>query len=29
LMEFLVSHADPLLAAHADAVASYRRRYGI
>ena len=29
LMEFLTSHADPLLAAHADAVAEYRRRYGI
>jgi orotate phosphoribosyltransferase len=29
LMEFLVSHADPLLAAHADAVATYRQRYGI
>jgi len=28
LMEFLVSHADPLLAAHADAVAAYRQRYG-
>ena len=29
LMEFLVSHADPLLAAHADAVAAYRQRYGV
>ena len=29
LMEFLVSHADPLLAAHAEAVAAYRQRYGV
>jgi orotate phosphoribosyltransferase len=29
LMEFLDSHADPMLAQHADAVARYRRRYGI
>ncbi len=29
LLEFLTSHADPSLAAHADAVAGYRRRYGV
>ena len=29
LLEFLTSHDDPTLAAHADAVAGYRRRYGI
>ena len=29
LLEFLSTHADPSLAAHADAVAGYRRRYGI
>jgi len=29
LMEFLTSHADPLLAHHADAVARYRERYGV
>jgi orotate phosphoribosyltransferase len=29
LMEFLTSHADPMLAAHADAVAAYRQRYGV
>ena len=29
LMEFLTSHADPMLADHADAVARYRERYGV
>jgi len=29
LMEFLTSHADPMFAVHADAVAAYRQRYGI
>ena len=29
LLEFLTSHADPSLAAHADAVAGYRQRYGV
>ena len=29
VMEFLTSHADPTLAAHADAVARYRARYGV
>jgi hypothetical protein len=29
LMDFLTSHADPMLAAHANAIAAYRRRYGI
>ena len=29
LLDFLTSHADPTFASHADAVARYRRRYGI
>jgi orotate phosphoribosyltransferase len=29
LLDFLTSHADATLAAHADAIAAYRRRYGI
>ena len=29
LLEFLTSHADPTLAAHADAVSAYRLRYGV
>jgi orotate phosphoribosyltransferase len=29
LLAFLTSHADPALAAHADAVGAYRRRYGV
>jgi orotate phosphoribosyltransferase len=29
LLAFLTSHADATLAAHADAIAAYRRRYGI
>ena len=29
LLDFLTSHADPTLAAHADAVFAYRARYGV
>ena len=29
LLAFLTSNADPALAAHADAIADYRRRYGV
>ena len=29
LLAFLTSHADATLAAHADAIAAYRHRYGI